>query len=353
MYTIYIMEIEKKININLIEYINELGNSRLEFKISGKNIDYIIVNTLRRTILSDIPIYAFSEFKFNKNTSSFHNNYLKLRISMLPVWSIQNNIDENKEKIKSTDDNEKNILLETIDINNDINDDINDDNYEKYDNTTNNLNNMTSLKQITMYVNYKNKTNDIVAVTTSEAMFYYNEEQITSPYKIPILLLKLNKNQEISFSVISTLNTEKNNIIYSAVSAIAYKQINDEEFDFFLESRGQITEKEILLLAIINIKNKMNNLLKLINNNNELNNLNEGTFEILNEGHTLGNLISRGLQKHKNIGFAGYNLSHPLSNKLKFHFKLKKGNIKNIIEDVIDYYDNIFNTIKKLIETNL
>ena len=68
-----------KVTTKIIQHEKELGNSRLDCKISGPNINYIIANTIRRTIFNDIPIYAFSEFKFDKNTSIFHNNYLKLR----------------------------------------------------------------------------------------------------------------------------------------------------------------------------------------------------------------------------------------------------------------------------------
>ena len=82
-----------KINMSVNDQSNTLGDSLLNFKISGSNIDYIIVNTLRRTIFSDIPIYAFSVFNFEKNTSIFHNNYLKLRLQHMPIWSIKNTVD--------------------------------------------------------------------------------------------------------------------------------------------------------------------------------------------------------------------------------------------------------------------
>ena len=69
---IYIMLKVNKINLAVINKELELGNSRLEFKISGPNVDYIIANTIRRTIMTEVPIYAFGEFKFEKNSSVFH-----------------------------------------------------------------------------------------------------------------------------------------------------------------------------------------------------------------------------------------------------------------------------------------
>ena len=51
------MEKITDIDYEIIKYNKDLGNSILELKIKGKNINYIIINTIRRTILSDIPIY--------------------------------------------------------------------------------------------------------------------------------------------------------------------------------------------------------------------------------------------------------------------------------------------------------
>ena len=82
-----------KVNISVLDKVDELGNSKLDFKISGSSIDYVVVNTIRRTIFSDIPMYAFNIFKFEKNTSVFHNNYLKIRLQHMPVWSIKNSVD--------------------------------------------------------------------------------------------------------------------------------------------------------------------------------------------------------------------------------------------------------------------
>lgn len=329
----------EKINIALIEKNEELDNSNLDFKISGSNIDYIVVNTLRRTIFSDIPIYAFNIFNFEKNNSIFHNNFLKLRLQHMPVWSIKNTIDFIDNKIT-------NNTMEQINEENENDDDVG----KIYDN--NNLNS-SSLNQLTMYVNYKNKTNDIVSVTTSHAKFYYDEKQIQNPYKNDCLLVKLQPNQEISLSALTVLGTEKKDTIFSAVSIVAYKQENDNEFNFTLESTGQITEKRILQVALINIERNIKNFLNIFledlkkNDDSEQ----EGLIIINNEDHTLGNLISRGMQQHSKVKFAGYSLPHPLANKVHFHYELEKdGNIKKIINDVVEYYSKIFNTISKLVD---
>lgn len=331
-----------KINIKLIENNKELGNSRLEFNLSGSNIDYIVCNTIRRTILSDIPIYAFNEFKFEKNTSIFHNNYLKLRFRQIPIWNIDNKLDF----IDSVKDNH--VVSDINDNNNELEDEV--------ELETENIIDSSTLKQMTMYVNYKNKTNNIYTVTTDDAKFYYEQKLIKSPYKVPIPLVKLQEGQEIVFSAITNIGTEHMNAMYSAVCIIGYKQNDDtiecKDVNFFLESRGQLSEKRILNVALINIEKKLKNFLKIIKETVEKN-INkeslEGVIVVNDEDHTLGNLISRGMQQHKKISFAGYNMPHPLATKFQLHYKLtdNKDNIKDIIEDVVNYYIELFDDIKK------
>ena len=85
------------IEIKILNYKNNqdalIQQSFLKYKLSGKNINYVIANTIRRTISEDIPIYSFDEFKFEKNTSVLHNNYLITRLKQLPIFGIKNNID--------------------------------------------------------------------------------------------------------------------------------------------------------------------------------------------------------------------------------------------------------------------
>jgi DNA-directed RNA polymerase subunit L len=345
-----------KINIKIINKQSELGESRLEFTIAGNNIDYILINTLRRTILSDIPIVAFTDFVFNKNTSIFHNNYLKLRISNMPVWGIDNKYDfienenEKKEINKNTNKNENENENENTDT---------DGENELYDTKYNDIN-KPNLKDLSMYINYKNKLNSIYTLTTDDVNFYYDQKQIVSPYTTPIPIIKLQENQEISFTAITKIGTENNNVIYSAVCVVAYKynNINPKtetcnDFTCFLESRGQISEERIIIVAIINIKKKLYNLLELIKNTNIDEDNIEGELIINNENNTMGNLISRGLQLHKHISFAGYNLPHPLVKTVHIHYKLNEeyfklnSKIKKIIEDVINYYLEIFDIICK------
>jgi DNA-directed RNA polymerase subunit L len=135
--------------------------------------------------------------------------------------------------------------------------------------------------------------------------------------------------------------------------------VKEDEFDFVIESRGQITEKRILEVALINIDRKLKNFSKMLaeeSKNIEMNNNedNKGVIIVNNEDHTLGNLISRGMQVHKSVEFAGYNLPHPLAKKVHLQYKLAKGGkINKVLEDVIEYYVELFDEIKKAINKNI
>jgi len=331
------MEKLSDIKYKIINYNADQGNSRLEVNLKGKNINYIIVNTIRRSILTYIPIYAFSEFNFTTNDTIFNNNYLKLRIKNLPVWGIVNNID----KIDNKKINE--IIIEDDSLNN-LDDNLDDD--VDLENNNNNLNS-SSLNQFTMYVDYKSTSKSITTVTTDDVKFYCDGKNIKSPYKIPIPIIKLQPDQTINFSALTTLGTEKDNPIYSAVSVCFYKENSENDLDLIIESRGQLNEKQIINVAIINIIDNLEKISKMIPNN-QSGLLGEIIFE--GENNTMGNLLSHGLQNHKNIKFAGYNVPHLLEEKIIIHYELtdEKYNIKKVLNDVIIYFIELFNEILKL-----
>jgi len=329
------MSKDLKIDIKQISWDKELMNSRLEFEITG--ISHTIINTFRRTILSNIPIYSFNNITISENTSVFNNNYMKLRISNMPVYGIHSDNPiyipiEKKEDDKIIEENE----LNDIDIN------PQDDKV-----------NSSSLKLLTMYLDYYNNTDEIITVGTDDCKFYYIEKQIKSPYPKNIPIIKLQPKQKFKMSAITELGIEETNSIFSPVSIFTYKQLSDDKFLVMIESRGQLDEKKIIQYAYDNIKMILDNFLQLIPEKNDIN----GKFQVNNADHTLGNLISEGLQNHKDIKFGGYNCPHLLDKKIIFHYELNdsknKNNIKDIITEIVEHYQKIFFKINKLIQSNI
>ena len=62
--------------------------------MSGKDIEYPIVNALRKVCMNQIPIYAFHPSKINilRNNSVFDNSYMRERLSQLPILKLNHNI---------------------------------------------------------------------------------------------------------------------------------------------------------------------------------------------------------------------------------------------------------------------
>jgi len=316
---------------NIIYDNKEKGMSHLEFDIEGTEINYVIISTIRRTILTDIPIYAWTDFTFKNNSSVFHNNFLKNQIKNIPVWGIENDLEvyeAEKHQVVEEDLNED--LEDNVDLSVDKNVD------------------STSLNQITMYVDHENRTNDIESITTEMAKFYFSQKQIENPYPIPIQLVKLQPTQKINFTAISSVGTEKTSGIYSAVSICVYEQKADDKFRFNIESRGQITEKRIFHLCFLNLNKKLKTILGQIEDNPH----EEGEIQINHEDHTIGNLLSSGLQNHKNVQFAGYHMPHPLEKRVIISYKLKSGKFKEILKEVIENFIDTFEKIDKEIETS-
>ena len=325
----------QKIKISKVSYETEFCNSCLEFNISGENINNSIMNALRRTVYTSIPIYAFDNFDFGKNTSIYHNNYIKAQIENIPVLGIENNIDFKKEDA----DIDLSNIHETKDEN------IKSDEYDDLNDTKQTI--TLNTNNLTMYVHYKNDSEELLTISTNEAKFYYKNKQITSPYIIPISIIKLKPTQEILFTCISNLNTEHNNAKYSAVSVAHFKENSITDYNFILESRGQINEIRIINVALINIENAFNRLKESINDNDELNNHLNGEIIIENEDHSFIYIIVTIIQQYKNVSFAGYNIIHPLDNKTKIHYEIKNGNIKEIIIQAIETAIKIYASIKK------
>lgn len=323
------------INIKQLSWDKELLNSRLEFNIKGNNINYAVVNALRRVGTSNVPIYAFTKIDINENTSVFNNNYLKLDIQNMPVIGISTDTDFFVEE-KNIEEEETNIMsnmIDDIEINMESKDDFK----------------TTNLKQLTMYLDYTNDTNNIVTVGTDNCKFNVSEKQIKSPYPVNVPIVKLQPKQTIKLSAITSLGIENMSANYSPVSIFTYKMNSDNDYTVILESRGQINEKRILDIVLKNIIKQLNYFYSLIPDEDDM----VGKMVLKEGDHTIGNLISLGLQNHKNVEFGSYNMPHPLDSEIVFHYKLKSGKIKSICKDVVDYYVTLFKNINTNIQKQI
>ena len=118
------------------------GATKLIFNIKSDDINDAVINCLRRSV-SEVPIYNFNIFNFKSNTSVFHNSYMQLRLKNMPVWGIDNNL----------------VFMKTSE--NENNQEQSDEETELNFDTDKNIDTST-LNQLTMYIDYKNNSNNII-----------------------------------------------------------------------------------------------------------------------------------------------------------------------------------------------
>lgn len=66
-------------------YTEIINVSDLEITFVLKNADNIIANSLRRTLISNVPTLAIDDIKIRNNTSVINDEMLSQRISLLPL----------------------------------------------------------------------------------------------------------------------------------------------------------------------------------------------------------------------------------------------------------------------------
>ena len=325
------------INIKQVKYqesINNLENNYLELNFDGKDVNYQILNIIRRILLRYIPIYAFDSnlIKIKKNNSVLNNDMLKLRLNNLPVLlsNLKNNL--------NTEDNINKIYeLENKKFN------YNDEN------------------SIMMYMNVKNIENEIKHITTNDVEFKMNDGTIiesTILYKRPILLISLRKDEEVILTVKTSLNISLNDSKWLAIKTPCNYIENDENnYNIIIRSRRQITEKECLKRCINIIINKIKSIeeniiteINKIKKKKYIKEIYEGDILIQDEDSSFGNIITYYLQLDKNIEFAGYKVESYLKMDIIISFKTSGIDIIKIFNNVIEKILNLFNNIYKQIE---
>jgi DNA-directed RNA polymerase subunit L len=370
---------------------NETYNNYLILGIKGSKINNIILNTLRRVIMELVPVYSFDKknIDISKNTSIYNNDYMRLRLSQWPIHGID-------------------VDIETVDRFMELEYEANLSTFEKQIEDLNvieekeRLLNAEKSQNFIMSINVKNTTNQVYNVTTNDenVKFYYKGKITESPFKRPLLIIKLKPGEEFICTATSTLNIGLKGANNIPTSVCVFSQpeddSNDSEYKFTVESLKQLTEKELIMRACTIINKKMDNFLKVIvekiseyksekleDSYNleslEKNGLSQdseqtdsdtitesairnssddvleqhhvkGIVKIENESHTFGNILSYLLQTHNAVLFAGYCIDHLLVKELTIGYKTDGTNIIDILHDIVSDVKNIYSSIKEKVE---
>jgi DNA-directed RNA polymerase subunit L len=314
------------------------------------DVDLAIINSIRRIILSDIPIVGlYGEDKEEEptveiviNNSPLHNEFMIHRIGLIPL----------------------NISEEITEI-------YQDNDYE-------------------FELNIENKSSDLVNITTGNFTGKYKNKNLTKAEldiifplnKISnskILITRLKEKEHIHIKAKAIKRTGKLNASFSPVSLSNFSfVINKDEADkhdnildkersyykneygdpskinFEIESINGLSYQYLFKKALEIINEKLENLIiKLLAKEIEITKVgncdNSYEFKIINEDDTLGNLIQSILHNNyirtnnKKCSYVGYICAHPLISELTIRFTLNS-------EDTSVFYDFFVENCRDIIK---
>lgn len=344
------------------------------------NTDHVEMNTLRRTILEHLPTFGFHPrlIKIGNNTSVFNNDYMKLRISNIPIQTdlndrstmqwfkydedvmVKNNSTryEDQSNNESDDEDGDDDIADMEPSNVDSQDQSSDAMPEPAEGQeTDHYNDV--INNISMYFEKENNTSSIINVTTDDkcCTFHYKGSRIDNFYKHPMLLVQLQPTHKIRCLAVSKIGTGKMNELWSPVSICCYDQESDDQYTFSIESMGQLQENEIIYRGCTIIGQLMDELDVYLSTNPAIEETqqNHGTITIKDKtlgNHTVGNIVNHYLQSHPNITFSGYKMPHLLENMFQIKYVADGSKtIVNIIDDVLGAVKSKFTMLARQAET--
>jgi DNA-directed RNA polymerase subunit D len=198
-----------KQDVKIIEHKENM----LRFKIYG--INQTVANTLRRIILSEIPVMAIEKVIFYENSSILNDEILAHRLGLIPL---------------------------------------------KTDLKTYNL-----MSQCDCDFKGCGKCTAVLTLDVKRPGTIYSRDLISSdPNIIPayekIPIVKLTPKQNVKLEAIAQLGFGKDHVKWQAALASYEMMKDDGGFDFFVESYGQLSPREIIMKAFDVFNEKISQL---------------------------------------------------------------------------------------------
>ena len=314
------------LKVKEIEYIRQSGftSSQLRLELSGADMNTVVANTLRRVSYDDIPTYAFEyvNIEYN-NTKAFDNDFMVMHLRQLPVYDVSTDLYYLHPKYWQ-------------------NVDYYDKDREKHE----------AEKPIEAIINVYNNTNELMNVTTREINYYVDGALTEYPHRHPgepILLVELLPNQTFKCHMKAFLGVGERDSIWFASKLTFYEQDEKDphRVELTIESAGQFPEYEILVKCCRLIKLKLSGIAKEIEQRVKTKEIRPAStifIELVNEDHTIGNLINNALQDHPQIVFAGVSKPDHLIRQIRFKITCTDDIDSPLapLFEVIDYLKNVF-----------
>jgi DNA-directed RNA polymerase subunit L/DNA-directed RNA polymerase alpha subunit len=354
---------------------------KLYFTVTGIKVPY--VNALRRTILSDIDInicntitYEENQCTITKNTSRFHNEIIKQRLSCIPIHQ------------KELSTLPGNYVLE-IDVENDTDDTIfvTTEDFRIKSKTSGNyltknevLKIYPSSKETGQFIDFLRlrpkisdsikgehiKLNSEYSIGNANLDSMFNVASICS-YGNTVDMIKANEEwekHELSLKSQEELSEkeiefEKKN--FYALDAQRY--FTENSFDFVIETVGIYDNKELVLKGCEAMNNRLKKLIEKIDNDEikvtipQLATSNAYQMSFVNEDYTIGKVIEDNLyEKHyiddKTMSFVAFKKLHPHDEasilKMAFIMDVDNNYIRQVVRTALVESMEVFDKLYKL-----
>jgi DNA-directed RNA polymerase subunit L len=302
----------------------EFESGKLMLEFSGKSINNVFVNTLRRLSFDYVPTYAFTKESIfiEKNTSIYNNDMMRLRMSQITVPNIKNSIYFLSEEYWK-----------------DI--DYSDPNRNRHP---------EDKKYVEMYINVHNNTKDIMNVTTNDVKLYEDGVQVHKFDKnYPSLIINLNPDEQFICKAVKILGVGIRNNIWAAASN-CYYDVDDinNKIKFTIESQGQLDEYEILYKMCFTIQKKLKRIKKNIKNNIKSKIIEKEIIVIKfdDENHTTANIINDNLQNRSDVQYSGCSRIDLLENKINISYVTTNSNKLLPFFETIDFVISMFDHLR-------
>jgi DNA-directed RNA polymerase subunit L len=280
-----------------------------------KHVPVQIINSLRRVIESEIPIFCINNPVYEVNTSSFmHNDHISLRLELLPL---NNDESLNKGDVKNAEFS-LNITCP--------------DKFELYEVTS----------------------KDIIS---SDGVKYFDDNYI-------ITYLKPKESIKVKMNTVKGI--PKKNAKFQSIIVSNYSY-DDEFIQMTLEDNYVLHPLNAYKAGTQTLINKLNNIKTSILQNNDQKIIIEKLIDenknknivyqikMYNEDHTLGSIIQNYIANNSKL-YCGYHMPHPLENiiifKIESDFDIEefKNNIfiKSCIDPLIDIYMSILSELESI-----
>jgi len=297
---------------------------RLEFE--GQSVDNSIVNAIRRTVMMNIPIYAFHRSNITidvkRSRHMYNNDLIYNQIETLPIYDIPNYFDlENPETFLPSE-----VLRNLFGT------------FLPEDSTEEQPEPDKRLFKIELSIDTKNITDRAKYVSTHDAVLKINGKTSNNYLNHePVCILVLKPGEEISLRAEANLGINKMNAIYDATTNAILDEISYTKFHLWYETLGQLDKNIIFTKACIILTKKLENLSQFLEKNYEERRVEEKIeIDLHGEDHTLGNLLATVLQKSKYVSKAGYLMKHPFGDIMTIRYLLKSDSKLGPIRVLID-----------------